>query len=716
MPDFLTESLAALGVALRAGVNALEVVLLVVAALCVNRGWLGAQRLYLYDFAAQTEKQLTRDARNDSGPRFSPDSKSVAFIRNRRELRAVEIESGSEKVLARAPLGDTSIAWSGDGKWIAFLPAGEMSFRNVHVVAAAGGEESQPLSFLPNVFSDAPLWSPDGEFLLFNTTQRTEDSRVARIDLTPRTPKLREDQFRDLFKETGKSEAAAKPAEPKKPETKPVEIVFEGVRERLRFLNLGLDAQAAALSPDGKTLLLTAQVGGQSNLYTWSLDELAKEPPVARQLTSTSGFKSGAQFSSDGKEVFYLESGKIMSINVDNRQARAVSVAAELDVDFDIEKIETFRQAWKHLRDNFYDPGMHGADWNAVRAAIEPQIEGARTPDEMRRLIGLMLGELNASHLGISAPPPASRPSAVGRLGLRFDRAEYESAGRLRVTEVIPLSPADLAKIKAGEYLVSVDGTAIGAKVNLDQLLEAKTGRRVALEVATAADGSGKREVVARPVDTSTERNLLYRMWVNQRREYVERVSNHRLGYVHIRDMGTGSLNQLYVDLDTGNRSKEGVVVDIRNNNGGFVNAYALDVFARRPYMTMTPREMPPSPARTMLGQRSLELPTILVTNQMSLSDAEDFTEGYRALKLGKVVGEPTAGWIIYTGGAQLIDGSLLRSPSTRITGSDGKPMERNPRPVDVRVDRAMGEAAAGKDSQLDAAVKELLAETAGKK
>jgi len=344
-----------------------------------------------------------------------------------------------------------------------------------------------------------------------------------------------------------------------------------------------------------------------------------------------------------------------------------------------------------------------------VRAAIEPQIEGARTPDEMRRLIGLMLGELNASHLGISAPPPASRPPALGRLGLRFDRAEYESAGRLRVTEVIPLSPADLAKIKTGEYLVSVDGTAIGAMVSLDQLLEAKTGRRVALEVAAAADGSAKREVVVRPVDPSTERNLLYRMWVNQRREYVERASDHRLGYLHIRDMGEDSLNQLYADLDTGNRSKEGVVVDIRNNNGGFVSAYALDVFARRPYMTMTPREMPPPPARTMLGQRSLELPTILVTNQMSLSDPEDFTEGYRTLKLGKVVGEPAAG-------AQLIDGSLLRSPSTRITGSDGKPMERNPRPVDVRVDRAMGEAAAGKDSQLDAAVKELLAQIAAKK
>ena len=153
------------------------------------------------------------------------------------------------------------------------------------------------------------------------------------------------------------------------------------------------------------------------------------------------------------------------------------------------------------------------------------------------------------------------------------------------------------------------------------------------------------------------------------------------------------------------------VVIDIRNNNGGFVNAYALDVISRRPYLTMTNRGGPAGPARTVLGQRSLELPTILVTNQHSLSDAEDFTEGYRAMKLGKVVGEPTAGWIIYTGSLDLIDGSVMRMPSTLITGADGKNMENNPRPVDVPVTRPIGESYAGRDSQLDAAVRELTAQ-----
>ena len=174
-------------------------------------------------------------------------------------------------------------------------------------------------------------------------------------------------------------------------------------------------------------------------------------------------------------------------------------------------------------------------------------------------------------------------------------------------------------------------------------------------------------------------------------------------------DMSEGALRRLYLDLDADNRAKDGVVIDVRNNNGGFVNVYAIDVLARRGYLTMTPRGLPTAPARTVLGQRALELPTILVTNQHSLSDAEDFTEGYRTLKLGKVVGEPTSGWIIYTGSQTLVDGSTMRMPGTRITTLDGKTMELNPRPVDIPVTRPIGESLIGKDSQLDTAVGELL-------
>ena len=241
----------------------------------------------------------------------------------------------------------------------------------------------------------------------------------------------------------------------------------------------------------------------------------------------------------------------------------------------------------------------------------------------------------------------------------------------------------------------------------VDSLLEEKVGRKVVLGVESA----GKtKDAAVRPVATGAAVGLLYRQWVAERRAFVDRVSGGRIGYVHMADMGDGSLHQLYIDLDAQNESKQGVVIDVRNNNGGYVNGYALDVFTRRNYLTMTPRWLGPLPSRQALGQRALGLPTVLVTNESSLSDAEDFTEGYRSLQLGKVVGQPTAGWIIFTGSQSLIDGSSVRVPGARIEDLRGQTMEMHPRPVDIEVERPLGETQAGKDAQLERAVKELLA------
>ncbi len=695
----------------------------------------GAPHIFSYDFTQNQETQLTSGAGSDTLPAISPDGKMIAFIRNAQELRVIDVESKQERQLAtgfldRPPFdADRPLAWSPDSRWVAFMNVGDRAFKNIHIVPAAGGA-SRPVTFLGNVFSNAMAWSPDGTYILFNTSQRTETANVARVDLTLRTPKFREDQFTDLFKDTAprnapprpqpqetREPAAANKEEPKKEPSKPVDIVFDDINRRLTILPVDVDVNSLRISPDGKVLLLLAGAAGQFNIYTYSLDELSREPAIARQLTSTPGFKGDAQFTPDGKEVYYLEGGRINIVNMDNRQVRPLAVSAEMDVDFAKEKLEVFNQAWGLLRDNFYDANYHGANWEAVRAEYAPRIAGAKTGDEMRRLINLMIGELNASHLGINAPfNQANQASPVGRLGLRFDRAAYEAAGRLRITEVIPLTPAAIANIKSGEYLIAVEGTEINARTNLDELLTNKTNRRVSLTLAASADGASKREVIVKPASQGTELGLLYRDWVAKNRAYVERASNGRLGYVHIPDMSDASLAQLYVDLDANNHTREGVVVDIRNNNGGFVNVYAIDVFARRGYITMTSRGYPASPMRTMNGQRALELPTILITNQHSLSDAEDFTEGYRALKLGKVVGEPTSGWIIYTWNLGLMDGSTFRVPRMKIEDSNGKDMELAPRPVDVPVSRPIGETYTDKDSQLDTAVRELLKQLGAKK
>jgi Tol biopolymer transport system component/C-terminal processing protease CtpA/Prc len=691
----------------------------------------GTSHLFQYEFSTGVESRLTDGGDADHSARFSPDGKRLAYIRGDAELHVVDLASKSDRVLARGvfdrpPFASTPpLAWSSDNGQIAYLTAGAKAFSNVMVVPADGGDP-RPISFLANAFTGTVLWSRDGRTIYFDTTQRTEPRQIARIDLQPRTPRFREDQFRDLFREEPARPAPATAPAPREtpPPTPSADtpvpsaptpaapanaIVFEDIRRRLTFLPTGVDASLRQISPDGRTLLLAARAAGQQNLYTFSIDELATGPAVARQLTSTAGAKTDAQYAPDGREVFFLEQGRISIINVETRAARRLDITAEMDVDFAREKMEVFQQAWSYLRDNYANPKMNGVDWNGVREQYAPLIAGASTPDEMRRLLSLMVGELNSSHSGINAAAPPT-PS-IGKLGLRFDRAAFETAGHLKIAGVIALSPAAVAGLKTGEFLLAVDGTPIGAHTNLEALLDHTINRRV--EVAIASDGAGanRRIVAIRPVNQATEKNLLYRQWVEDNRAYVNRVSNGRLGYVHMFDMSEGALSQLYLDLDADNHAREGVVIDVRNNNGGFVNAYALDVFTRRNYLTMTSRGTPAAPGRNMLGQRALGAPTILVTNQHSLSDAEDFTEGYRALHLGKVVGEPTAGWILYTSNMPLIDGTIVRLPSTLVDDASGKRMELAPRPVDVPVKRAVGESYTGRDAQLDVAVKELLSE-----
>ena len=684
-----------------------------------------------YDFVTQAERALTGATGDVWSPVYSPDGKSLAYVNGQDELRVVLIGDGGSPgggtLVFKGALGRQNGArptWSPDSRWLAFMVTDRRAFRNVWVAPVAGGDARQ-ISFLGNgTTSDTIAWSPDGKYLLFDTAQRNEDSRIVRIDLLLNTPKYREDAFRELFRATPGAPASrqtetlptpsptAAPPSTEKPAVapariEPLRIVFDGLRERTSVVPLGVSADTPVISPDGKTLVYTAN----RNLFAYDLDDLTRDTAAPEQLVGGRRSKSDYAFDPGSKQLYFLDGGRVSVTAIESPRPRALEINGEMVIRFEAERQVVFDQAWSTLNRSFYDPTFHGRDWAALRARFEPFAQGARTPDELRRVINLMLGELDASHLGVSRPVEGfgSVPSPrIGDLGLRFDRTAQDAGRGLVIREVIALGPADIeGTIKPGDTLVAVDGRAVGAGVNLNSLLLDRIGKRTTLVMATA--GGGRRVAVVRPVSASTASGLLYRQWVRDRRTYVESASGGRLGYVHIFDMGTNSLSQLAIDLDAQNQGREGVVIDVRNNLGGFVNGHMLDVFSRKNFMTMTPRGLFGVPGRQNLGQRALGLPTVLVTNESSLSDAEDFAEGYRALGLGKIVGVPTAGWLIYTNQTSLIDGSVFRVPFIRIDGVDGKNMERNPRPVDVTVERQLGETLAGKDAQLDAAVAELL-------
>ncbi len=724
--------------------------------------------LYLYDFSKQAERPLTQGTDLDVDPTWSPDGKSLSFVRNRKELHVLTLDPLEDRILARGEIDNGITAWSPDSQWVVFVPTGANGFSNLHAISAAGSTQARPLTFLANGETATRIaWSPDGKYILFDTSQRSETPQLARVDLVPHVPTFREDQFTELFRQQstpgapdtppgtnpGAPPATPQPQRPtpdalpatapadsspesspapasspaaetptRQPRTprkiEPTRIVFEGIRDRLTLLPLHLELRVPVISPDGKTLAFIATVADQTNLYTYSLDELAREPATPRQLTSTPAFKSSIAWSPDSRTIYYLEGQNpqqpapggdalsgIRAISVETRVPRTIPVTASIEVDFNREKEAVFEEAWSTLNHRFFRADFNQHDWTALRAEWDPYIAGARTGPELRRNINLLIGELNSSHSGIAKP--ATPPVRTGRLGLRFERAPFESKGELIVREVVPLGPASLeGTVHPGDRLLAVDGTPIQSATNLDALLEDKVGKRVVLRVQT---GGKTRDAILRPVPLQVEAGLLYNSWVEERRAYVERISGGKLGYVHIAAMGDRDLAQLYVDLDVQNESRQGVVVDIRNNNGGYVNGRVIDVFTRRNYLEMTPRDGTTVPSRQALGQRALGVPTVLVTNESTLSDGEDFTEGYRALGLGKVVGTPTAGWIIFTGSQRLLDGSAVRIPGERIRDLKGEDMEMHPRPVDVDVAQPLGETESGEDAQLKQAVATLL-------
>jgi Tol biopolymer transport system component/C-terminal processing protease CtpA/Prc len=673
----------------------------------------GTEHLYAYDFVTGAERQLTEGDGRDQLGDFSPDGTMLTFARRideEAELRVLAWPSGDDRRVAVDVVG--AATWSPDGRWIAYGSETD-EFANVMVVPAEGGEPRQ-VSFLASSSFGSIAWSAKGDYLVYRAAQRTEPGQIVKIDLVPLTPTFDRDAFRNLFNEPSDEddepdEGTATPSQEAAVEAPDeVPIVFEGIRRRGSLVPLDFSAGAIRLSPDGKTAVVTGD--GAIHRITFG-----PNGDIEVDRLGVSGTPLG--FSASGRELYTSRGGQLRVVTLPGGQERTIETSAEVDDDFERTKVAAFEQGWGEMRDGFYDPDYHGADWVAVRDRFRPQIEGARTRAEFSRLMNLMLGELNASHLGHSgrtAPPQGGSGEETGRLGVRFDRAAYENDGRFVVTEVVTLGPADISdQISVGDELASVAGTPLGASSDLYAILRDTPGEKVTVGIRS---GAGElRDVELRPISGGAERQLVYRNWVESRRAYVDRISEGRLGYVHIASMSEGALEQLIFDLDQQNHARDGVVIDVRNNNGGFVNVYAIDILARQNYFTMQGRfSEVQAPSRVRLGQRALLAPTVLVTNQHTLSDGEDFTEGYRTLELGTVVGEPTAGWIIFTGSRGLVDGTQVRMPGTFIRDTRGQDMELNPRPVDVEVERPTGEWYGGRDRQLDRAVQELLRQIGG--
>jgi len=272
--------------------------------------------------------------------------------------------------------------------------------------------------------------------------------------------------------------------------------------------------------------------------------------------------------------------------------------------------------------------------------------------------------------------------------------------------------PADRegARLYPGDIIQAVDGVKLTRTTNLYELLTDKIDKPVELEVKGK---NGKiRYVEVRPISYSRFLSLEYDRWVEEKRQKVHKWSNNRIGYLHIRGMNQPSLERFEMELYAEGHNKEAIVIDVRNNGGGWTTDYLLAILQARPHAFTIPRDGEKGYPQGRRPLYAWSKPIIVLANEFSYSNAEIFSHAIKTLKLGKVVGQTTFGAVISTGGIQLIDGSRFRTPFRGwYVYTTGINMENNGCVPDIIVPVKPGEVARHIDNQLKVAVEELMKE-----
>jgi len=676
----------------------------------------GHPDLYALDAATKEARRLTNNADREESPRWSPDGKTIAFLRTGSEGGSLYLVpsdgSGPEKQLVPGPwVRDPR--WSPDGKWIAYVQEDAYLSEDIWVVPAEGGTPRNITQYPGS--NDSPRWFPDGKKLAFRS-DRTRNREREKYFESGRFALYTVDLERERDKPNETEAEDEGQTETKKEDRKPgeVRIDFEDIEHRAKQVTAFDEGIGEyLLLPDGKTFVF-----GTRSLGQWDIWSVSADGGSLTRLTTGLGSFGGFRAAPLTNRIYYLSGGSIRYLNRTGGGGGSVSFTARMEIDRLTERRIAFDEAWKLLNDIFYDPTFHGKDWKALGDRYRPLVDWCTTRNDFHFLVNQMFGELNASHLGIGGGGAGGRSAPeTAYLGVWYDET-YTGPG-VKIKEVMPKGPADRdeSRLKPGEYILAVDGKDVTFDESFYKVLSDRVGKRVALLVSSTPPASplakggiggveGARTVRLRAIGRGAWGSLMYEHWVRQRREMVDRLSGGKLAYLHVAGMDDGSRFRFERELYSLTQGKEGLVLDVRFNGGGNTHDALLRILSRnRPYCIMKPRN-----GRTfMQPERAWTKPTVLLVNEHSFSDAEIFPNGFRALGLGKIVGVPTNGYVIFTSGADLIDGSFIRLPHTGCYTLDGKNLENYGVPPDIRVENMPDDYASGRDPQLERAVQEAL-------
>ncbi|GJM31962.1 MAG: tricorn protease [Saprospiraceae bacterium] len=654
---------------------------------------------------------LTQSPVDESEFILSPDRKKIAYRRGRGQLIIADISRtglSNELNLLDSWATPQGLSWSPDSKWLAYsLP--DLDF-NSEIYIHPVDNSTPPVNVSLHPRPDrSPVWSTDGSKLGFLSSRNNADTDVWFVWL----------RKKDWEKTQRDWEETQEDAKEKKDSTKnkDLQIDFEDIHERLvQVTRIPGHEGDLAISSDGETFYYSTNGGGWQGqagkrAYMSSHWDGKEEKTLIEDQNL-----GDVKWDPSGKHLYFLDNkGKIACLHP-GKKPDYLGFEAKMTIRHQDEQEQIFEEAWRAMRDGFYDPNYHGQNWEQLREKYKARIVGASTTQDFRFYFNEMLGQLNASHMGLyGSNPEETQKDKTGLLGIEGKPVD----NGFQITYVLPDSPADRedSRLASGEIITAVNGKPMNGSQNLFELLNGTTEERTLLSVT---NNNEVREVIIRPASSLRSEN--YEAWVKERKELTDQYSGGKLGYIHIQGMNWSSFERFERELMASGYGKEGIIIDVRYNGGGWTTDMLMAVLNSRQHAYTIPRGAAENlesehsqfnhnyPFGERLPFPPLTKPSIALCNENSYSNAEIFSHAYKTLGYGKLVGQPTFGAVISTGSYSLVDGSRIRMPFRAwYVKATGQNMEHGPAVPDVLVENAPEEQAHKIDSQLKTAVELLL-------
>lgn len=673
---------------------------------------------YFYAATLLEEEIILANDQETFQAAYSPDGKEVGFLQERTEIRVINLESKAVRTVLPARYnysysdGDLSFSWSPDSKWILaeYLPY--QRWNSDIALISADGQQITNLTESGYQCS-RPKWVMNGEAVLWFSDRhgmRSHGSHGSQSDayamfLTEEAYerfKLNKGEFallKEIEKEAKKEQSEDEDEEQEK-ETKTLSFDLAGAKDRVERLTIHSSALSdAVMTKAGDKLYYLSRF--EKGYDLWVHDFKKQETKLLSKL-GTGG--AGLALSKDEDDLFVLSNRSIKKVGTKDKSVKPVQYTAQMPFDRAGEYRYMFDHVWRQTAKKFYVEDLHGVDWKFYGEAYRPFLDHINNGFDYSEMLSELLGELNASHTGARYYGKPENRDATGALGIYPD---YSHPGPgVKIKAILDKSELLIKgeKAKVGETIVAINGEEIQHLSHYYELMNQKGGEKLLLSIAS--ENGNRRNEYVKAISTGAMSGLLYEQWVKGREEAVAKLSNGRLGYVHVRSMNDASFRAIYEKALGKYCDAEALIVDTRFNGGGWLHDDLVTFLSGEAYAEFVPRGQ-------KIGKEPVEKwykPHCVIVGESNYSDAHGFPFAYRALNMGKIIGMPIPGTMTAVWWERLIDSDFVFGiPQVGVMDKEGKLQENYQLEPDIRVKNTYQSVAEGRDLQLEEAVKLLL-------